>query len=295
MQKGVIPPNGVPVSPLPTGYTVVVNCDDGIHNNLVVDFGLGGGRSATAEPITGLAVGTVCTVVEQGTGAFPDGSVVSYSPAGADAPGVTIGAGAGVVIDVINDFSAVEVRAADIEITKEVVSAPGVTAPTRFTARLLCDDGQTDTEITLPGDGGLGTPTVSVAALSLCVVQELDDSIPAGWTVRYAVDGGEPTSEPEPFVVQGDTAVQVTITNDASGAVTSSTTTTATIPPADPAVVSGASQDLAGSAGDNPGSEGDTLADTGPAAIGLLIVGLISICAGSALTASSRRTRRRAR
>jgi hypothetical protein len=120
----------------------------------------------------------------------------------------------------------------------------------------------------------------------LCVIQELDESIPAGWAVRYTVDDAEPTSAPEPFVVQGDTAVHVVITNDANGAVTSTTTT---IAPIDPGPVSG-------SGGDNfasGASESGTLADTGAAAIGLRIIGLLSIGAGSMLTAKSRRTSRR--
>ena len=52
--------------PMPTGYTALVDCDDGdpAHQNVLVSFGEGGGEARTPT-LTGLAAGTVCTVVEQ--------------------------------------------------------------------------------------------------------------------------------------------------------------------------------------------------------------------------------------
>ena len=49
VEKAVIAPDGIPVSPLPTSYGAVVNCDDGnpAHENVTVTFNLGGGRATT--------------------------------------------------------------------------------------------------------------------------------------------------------------------------------------------------------------------------------------------------------
>ena len=195
MEKAVIAPDGIPVSPLPTSYTAVVNCDDGIpaHENVTVTFNLGGGRAATLPQLTGLADGTTCTVVEQNSGSFPAGAVVTYVPADADDPGVTIAGGVGVVIGIVNDFSGVAVQRATIELTKTVVAVPDVEVPEAFTAHVECDDG-TSTDVTLPGTGGPGTPVVTARAPALCHIEELAASVPPGWVVTYSVDGGPPSA-----------------------------------------------------------------------------------------------------
>ena len=180
VEKAVIAPDGIPVSPLPTSYSAVVNCDDGIpaHENVTVTFNLGGGRAATLPQLTGLADGTTCTVVEQNSGSFPAGAVVTYVPADADDPGVTIAGGVGVVIGIVNNFSGVAVQRATIELTKTVVAVPDVEVPATFTAHVDCDDG-TSTDVTLPGTGGPGTPVVTARAPALCLIEELADFRPA--------------------------------------------------------------------------------------------------------------------
>ena len=52
----------------------------------------------------------MCTVVEQGTGTFPPGSVVTYSPPGAASPGVTITSDTATTVTINNDFSGLVVQ-----------------------------------------------------------------------------------------------------------------------------------------------------------------------------------------
>ncbi len=132
--KVVIPPPGPPASPLPTEFTAVVNCNDGVHQNVVITFGVGGGRQA-GSTISGIADGTVCTVVEQNTASFPAGSAVAYNPAGADTTGVTIAANSSVQVTITNDFTAVELQTGSLALVKTVLPAPpGVTLPASYTA-----------------------------------------------------------------------------------------------------------------------------------------------------------------
>jgi hypothetical protein len=226
VRKTVIAPPSLPSTPLPTTYTAIVNCNDGVHVNVPVSFGLGGGRSAGGT-ITGIAPGTVCTVVED-TASLPPGTVVTYDPAGADTTGVTIVANAGVTVTVTNDFSGLTPQSGNLQLVKALLPAPpGVTLPASYTARVLCDDG-TDTNVTLPGTGGTGTPLVSVDANALCAVGEDIAGLPAGWVVTYSVDGGAPSSSPPVFVVTENTTVTVTITNDPSAVAAT------TVPPPTP-------------------------------------------------------------
>ena len=144
--------------------TVLVNCDDGIpaHENVTLTFSRGGGRSLTP-PLTAIPAGTTCTVVEQGTATFPPGSVVTYAPSGANDPGVTITSDTATTVTITNDFSGLAIQTVSLQITKVVVlPAPaGVTLPADYTAHVSCDDG-TDSDVALPGTGGVGTPTLTV-------------------------------------------------------------------------------------------------------------------------------------
>jgi uncharacterized protein YegP (UPF0339 family) len=281
VEKGVLPPDGRPVSPLPTTFTAVVNCNDGIpaHQNVVVTFARGGGRAATGTTLTGIPIGAVCTVVEQNTGSFPAGTTVAYIPAGANTTGVIIGATAGAVVDIINDFTGVPVRTAPISITKAVVPVAGVLTPTSFTAHIRCDDGVTDTDVSVPGTGEVGTPVVSVKILSVCLVEEIAASIPAGWTVTYSLNGRAPTPTPPTFAILDETAITVAITNDPSGA-----------------GVAGGSTGAATS-GTGGGVAAGSLARTGSPTVITAITGLLSVAGGAALLAESRalRPRHRAR
>lgn len=242
VSKTVIRPDGRPVTPLPTAYSVEVNCNDGIpeHQNVVFTFGRGGGREA--EPIlTGIPIGTVCTVVELG-GAAP---VVSYTPAGADSPGVTITGSAGVTVNIVNDFSTVPVQFGTLHFEKVLVPGPpGVDPPPSFAVHVGCTDGTTG-PVTLPGSGGPGTPDLVVRSFSLCAMLEIVSSLPAGWTLTYSVNGGPPSATPPLIAVVDSSTVSITITNDATAveppvSSTSSTTTIApTLPPSTTTTIAG--------------------------------------------------------
>jgi hypothetical protein len=277
VQKGVIPPDGIPAAPLPVGFSAIVNCNDGIHTDIAVTFGLGGGRGLPSATLDGIPAGSVCTIVEQDTGSFPAGTVITYDPVGADTTGVTIGASSGVIVSIVNDFSATAVVMAPVTVTKAVIPAPGVVVPSTFAAVLECGDGTT-AEITLPGTGGTGTPSpVLVRTLSICAIAEIPASLPAGWTVSYSLDGAAPTATPPVFDVVDGTAITITITNDATSASTTTTTTTA---PAGGGAVGGPAR----------GAAGQTLPRSGPVGLGLLFaVGLASIAVGWALMAEGRR------
>jgi hypothetical protein len=234
VDKKVVPPNGDPVDPLPPQYLVTVTCG-GQETNLT--FGAAGGG---APQITGLASGTVCTVVEQ-TAGFPAEAVVTYDPPGANTTGVTIPAGnVGVTVSIINDFTRLPVQTAAVRVVKELVQPvpPGVQLPSEYTVHLECSDG-TNVVVTLPGAGGAGTPaTVPVAVRSLCGLQEDSTALPPGWTVTYRVDGGAPTTDLAVFTVESAAEITVTVVNDPTGAAT--TTTTSTVPVSTPSTTAAA-------------------------------------------------------
>src|SRR5262249_8927301 len=155
-----------------------------------------------AAPIlTGIPVGTVCTVVEQNTNTFPPGTRVTYTPSGADNPGVTIQANTTATVTVTNDLSGLVIQSANLQLVKVVVPAPpGVPLPASYPARVLCDDGPS-ADVTLPGTGGPGTPTVGVTPGATCTLGEDITPLPTGWVVTYSVDGGAASSTPPIFTV----------------------------------------------------------------------------------------------
>src|SRR5262249_16893914 len=106
VRKAVVWPSGPTVDPIPTSVSMVVNCNDGnpAHQNVVITFTKGGGAKA-APILTGIPVGTACTVVEPNTSTFPCGPKVTYPPPGADTPGVTIQANTTATVTVTNDLS----------------------------------------------------------------------------------------------------------------------------------------------------------------------------------------------
>jgi len=228
VDKIVIPPNGVPIDPLPVEFVAMVDCDN-LPAPVEVTFGPGGGQGTPT--IDNLPVGTVCTVVETTTG-FPAGTIVTYDPPGLDTDGVTIPAGnVGVTVAIINDFADLPLQHAAVAVVKEVVLPvpPGVQLPSQYTVALECTDG-TDVTLSLPGTGGPSTPaTVPVAVGSLCGLQEDSTSFPAGWTVTYRVDGGDPMTNVAVFSVESTAEITVTVVNDPTG-VPPSTTTTTTVP-----------------------------------------------------------------
>ena len=194
-------------------------------------------------------------MVEQNSGSFPAGAIVTYVPADADDPGVTIAGGVGVVIGIVNDFSGVAVQRATIELTKTVVAVPDVEVPEAFTAHVECDDG-TSTDVTLPGTGGPGTPVVTARAPALCLIEELAASVPPGWVVTYSVDGGPPSAT-APLVgpIDGNATVAITITNDPTGATTTTSTTTTTTVAPTTTTAAGSTSSTTGASGGVVGAE----------------------------------------
>ena len=120
---------------LPTSFTALVTCDDKANTTSTVTFGAGGGIGVASPPLTGLPIGTVCTVVEQNTGSFPVGTIVTYDPADAATDGVTIpDSEVGVTVQITNDFSGVEILPETV-VTPPTPATPAaaVVAPATFT------------------------------------------------------------------------------------------------------------------------------------------------------------------
>jgi hypothetical protein len=216
VEKVVIEPNGIPVSPLPTSYSAQVSCGG---QGAVVSFAGGGGLGVPAPALSNVPTGTLCTVVELNTGSFPAGAVVTYSPVGANTnpPGVTITGTAGVTVTITNDFSNTAVQKGTVSLFKSVAPA-GVSGPGTFTANVSCDDG-TNVNATFPAVGGPGTPpTVTANAGALCLIAET--AIPSGWVVSYSVNGGAASPTPPIVTIVGNQTTSVTITNTAPGSIT---------------------------------------------------------------------------
>ena len=214
--KQVVPPPGPPVEPLPTEFTVVVTCEtpEGDFLTQTFTFGVGGGvRLGGPVSMTDIPVGSICTVVEQDTAPFPDGTVVTYIPAGAETDGVEIGEGPGVVVSVVNDFSNVEVQTGSLQIIKEVVPPPpGVDLPDSFVVHVACDDG-TDVLVTVPAGGSATVEGITAGAT--CAVRERTGSLPSGLEVTYSGDGVVQVRRQGIVEIVENATVEVTITNDA--------------------------------------------------------------------------------
>lgn len=269
--KRVIAPDGVPVMPLPSTYSVVVNCEGQLP--VVAVFGSGGGRSIDHAVIPGLPIGTTCIVAEA-TGGLPPGAVVTYDPAGADTTGVVVPAGTGIAVLVTNDFSNVAVQTAELRLAKVLTGSPGAVRPDGYVAHVVCDDG-TDALVSLPGAGGDGVPALAVRVGSLCALEEDTSSLPSGWTATYAVGTGAAGSGAI-FQVSSSMLVVVTIVNDAGVA---PTTTSSTVP----ATTSTTSPTISGGPPTGGGAEGAGDPGTLPATGGTLMTGALTAAAGLVL------------
>jgi hypothetical protein len=236
-----------------------VGCTDQnpAHQNVIVSFASGGGQGTPT--LTGIPLATVCTVVED-TRSLPASTVVSYDPAGADTLGVTITGTGGVQVTVTNDFSRTPVQTGDLRLVKAVLNQAGAILPASFTARVVCDDGTT-ADVSLPGGGGPGTPTLHPKVEAICEVEEF--SVPPGWAVSYSVNGG-PSSfagrlTPPTFQITSTETVTVTISNQPALLSAPPASTTTTTPP--PSTGPHASPILSFVPG--PGLTGDTRSDSG--------------------------------
>jgi hypothetical protein len=197
----------------PSSFTATVTCDG--QDPVTVTLPGGGGVGNPSPALTGLAPNTNCTVVED-TSSLPAGTVVTYSPAGADDPGVTVPADGSVTVTITNDFSRIPPATGDLQVVKDLLPAPsGVTVPPSFSADVACDD-NTQATVTLPGGGGVGTPTVTATADAFCTVEEVTP-VPPGWGITYSVDGGPPSTQPPLVQIVANQTVTVTIVNDPSG------------------------------------------------------------------------------
>jgi hypothetical protein len=207
ISKQIIAPPSIPMQSLPSSFTALVSCDSPGFEPVAVTFGLLGGVALDAGTvmIEGLPTGTTCTLQEQGTDAFPPGTVVSFSPSST----VQIGDAAGVQVSVVNDFSGIALLQGSLTITKVVESAVGGDVPTEFAIEYACTDGTAGT-LTLPGSGGTAAPIVTTAG-TYCAIAEAPGSLPPGWTVVY--QHGDETSTTGLIVPVFETPVSVTVTN----------------------------------------------------------------------------------
>jgi hypothetical protein len=229
-------PDGIPAVPLPSSYTVVVNCNDGIpaHHNDIVTIGAGGGETAGAT-ITGIPSGTICTVVEQTTASLPAGATEGDIPAAAATTGIVIPAGAGVVVDVVDNLAADQLETGSVQLVKVLVpgAPPGLTLPSSYAAHASCDDG-TEADVTLPGAGGNGSPIVTVPVLTDCLITEDANGFPPGWIVSYSVAGGTPSPTPPIITVASTGVTDVAVTNDPTAAAAPTSTTAPSVAPTMP-------------------------------------------------------------
>ncbi|MBC9718670.1 hypothetical protein H9Y04_39705 [Streptomyces sp. TRM66268-LWL] len=214
--KRVVYPQGRPVEPLPTSYTVVVTCTgpDGGSATETLTFSGGGGIGTTADGrhiLRNIPSGSTCTVVEQGTDSFPEGATVTYFPAAAPDPGISTDRVNNVIIT--NDFSDVEVVKTRFKITKNVVPPAFGRVPSSFTVDYSCQDGAAG-EVEL--SAGETVTVDDVAVGTYCNVSEAASELPRGWTVSYAVGGVASAEDPVFQVVDGRT-VSVVVTNQGTG------------------------------------------------------------------------------
>jgi LPXTG-motif cell wall-anchored protein len=208
--KRVIPPRGPTVEDLPTEFTVNVTCTDGTTDT--VTFGPGGGVGRTeggAVVISGIVVGSTCTIEEVGADTFPPGSVVSYIPGQT----VTIGEGEGAAVLVVNNFRNVETLTGSLRITK-VVEPPSADLPDSFPVLVECSD-RTVRRVSVPAGGSVTID--GIAADAYCAVHERMRLLPPDVEATYAVSDPSGFVRPRFAVVQvnANATVEVTITNEA--------------------------------------------------------------------------------
>jgi hypothetical protein len=100
-----------PLSPLPTSFTVHVDCDDDTTADLVLPTIEEGVPNYTGV-VTDIEDGAICTVEE--TTVLPDGTVVTYNPTNVTTDGVEVIGGEQTQVTVTNDFTGVELKPADV-------------------------------------------------------------------------------------------------------------------------------------------------------------------------------------
>jgi LPXTG-motif cell wall-anchored protein len=228
-------------------------------------------------PITGIPLGTECTVTETVTGGADD---VTYtvnggSPSG-DPPTVTIETeGQTITVTVTNTFLGEDEGILDVV---KVVAGDGEPEPgTEFTIEVDCDGDEFDETLVFDEDGNLASGTTPITGIPLgtdCTVTETDDG--DAELVIYDPNGGSPSDPPTVEITTEGETVTVTVTNvfeddddDDDG--------------------DGDGDDGDGDDGDDGDDEDASLPSTGSSADSLLEAGLWLVVLGAALLIMARR------
>jgi hypothetical protein len=216
----------------PTGgaktFTVVVDCNDGTSHDGTLTFNELGTLTSGTDPITGIPVGTQCSVTETGAGGALS---TTYSVNGATpvttAPTVTIGSTTQLVT-ITNTFVQ---TGGNITITlnvSKVVSGNGpVSNGTQFVVHVTCTGAASvnqDLVFTYPALTPLAITTQidSLGSLS-CTVTETGKG--GATLVGYSVDGGANQVNPPTVVLDnGHTVRSVKVENDPTIQVLAATT-----------------------------------------------------------------------
>jgi Domain of unknown function (DUF5979) len=187
-------------------FTVDVDCDDDAFDTTLV-FDADGNLTSGTSPITGIPVGTQCTVTETGDGGA---DAVTYNPGGANPPTVTIVGNQTVTVTVTNTFNLDQV-VGSLDVLK-VVTGPGDPDPgATFTIEVDCDDDAFDTTLVFDASGNLTSGTSPITGIPVgtqCTVTETGDGGADG--VTYNPGGASPPT----VTIVGNQTVTVTVTNN---------------------------------------------------------------------------------
>ena len=151
-------------SPAPGAtFTIDVDCDDTEFDETLT-FDDDGLLQSGTSPITGIPLGTQCSVTESGTGGADS---VTYDPNGgtaADPPTVTIDTeGETVTVTVTNTF---DQEVGSLDVVKDVTGA-GDPGDTTFTITVNCDDDAFDETLVFDEDENLTSGTTPITDIPL--------------------------------------------------------------------------------------------------------------------------------
>jgi hypothetical protein len=126
-----LPADETPVTPIPTSFTIHVECSDETTADLVLPVDEDGTPDFIGV-VDGIEDGATCTVQE--TTLLPDGSTVTYDPTNVITDGVEVNGGEQTQVTVTNDFTGVSVLPADVVVpTTPVTPATPVAVAPAFT------------------------------------------------------------------------------------------------------------------------------------------------------------------
>jgi hypothetical protein len=197
-------------------FTVDVDCDDDDFDGTLVFDNTGTltiDGTIDSLPITGIPVGTSCTITETDDGGA-DSVVITGSPA-------VIVADTNQTVDVENTFIEVGgIITARLDVDKEVVGTVTPAATTQFVVHVSCTgDATVEEDLTFTYPGGLGVQSITEQIPTLgsltCTVTETG---PGGVILDgYKIDGGA-IQQSAPVIVLdlGRLSARVTVVNDPS-------------------------------------------------------------------------------